>query len=42
MLLEFTGAMPPFEAELAQRFGAEEAHRIAYSDELCFQANTLQ
>lgn len=42
MLLEFTGAMPPFEAELAQRFGADEAHRIAYSDELCFQANTLQ
>jgi hypothetical protein len=42
MLLEFTGAMPPFEAELAQRFGAEEAHRIAFSDELCFQANTLQ
>ncbi len=41
MLLVFTSGMAPFEAELAKTFGAEEAHRIAYSNELCFQAQTL-
>jgi hypothetical protein len=41
MLLVFSGGMAPFEAELAKAFGADEAHRIAYSDELCFQAQSL-
>ena len=41
MLLVFSGGMQPFEAELAKTFGADEAHRIAYSEELCFQAQTL-
>jgi hypothetical protein len=41
MLLVFTGGMAPFEAELAKAFGADEAHRLAYSDELCFQAQSL-
>jgi len=41
MLLVFSGGMAPFEAELAKTFGAEEAHRLAYSNELCFQAQSL-
>jgi hypothetical protein len=41
MLLAFSGGMAPFEAELAKAFGAEEAHRLAYSDDLCFQAQSL-
>jgi len=41
MLLVFSGGMAPFEAELAKTFGADEAHRLAYSDELCFQAQSL-
>ncbi|MGE0870236.1 MAG: hypothetical protein AB7P03_16850 [Kofleriaceae bacterium] len=41
MLLVFSGSMAPFEADLANTFGVDEAHRIAYSDELCFQAQSL-
>jgi hypothetical protein len=41
MLLVFTGGMAPFEAELAKSFGAEEAHRLAYSNDMCFQAQSL-
>src|SRR5262249_17994920 len=41
MLLAFSGGMQPFEAELAQTFGGEEAHRLAYSQDLCFQANSM-
>jgi hypothetical protein len=41
MLLVFTGGMAPFEADLAKTFGADEAHRIAYSNEMCFQAQSL-
>jgi hypothetical protein len=41
MLLVFSGGMGPFEADLAKAFGAEEAHRLAYSDDLCFQAQSL-
>lgn len=32
---EATGEAKMFESDLAQSFGPEEAHRIAYSDELC-------
>jgi len=42
MLLLLSGAMKPFEDDLARTFGAEEAHRIAYSEDLCFQSNTMQ
>jgi hypothetical protein len=42
MLLVMSGSMQGFEAELAQTYGADEAHRIAYSDELCYQAQTLR
>jgi hypothetical protein len=41
MLLVFSGGMGPFEAELAKAFGADEAHRLAYSEDLCFQAQSL-
>jgi hypothetical protein len=41
MLMVFSSGMAPFEAELAKTFGAEEAHRIAYSDELCFQSQAM-
>ena len=40
MLLFFTGEMSSFESDLAKTFGADEAHRIAYSSDLCFQANS--
>jgi hypothetical protein len=40
MLLYFSQGMKGFESELAQTFGADEAHRIAYADDLCFMANT--
>ena len=42
MLLVFSGSMQGFEQELAQTYGADEAHRIAYSDALCYQAQTLR
>ena len=42
MLLMFATQMAPFEAELAQTFGADEAHRIAYSDDLCWTANSVR
>jgi hypothetical protein len=42
MLLMFANQMAPFEAELAQTFGADEAHRIAYSDDLCWTANSVR
>ena len=35
LFLATTGESKSFEAELAQSFGPEEAHRIVYSDELC-------
>ncbi|HEY4182455.1 MAG TPA: FecR domain-containing protein [Kofleriaceae bacterium] len=41
MLLVFSGGMAPFETELAKTFGADEAHRIAYSNDLCFQSQSL-
>jgi hypothetical protein len=34
--------MKGFETELTQTFGADEAHRIAYADDLCFTANTMR
>jgi ferric-dicitrate binding protein FerR (iron transport regulator) len=34
MLLDQTGALKSFEGDLAQTLGPDEAHRIAYSDEL--------
>jgi hypothetical protein len=40
MLLYFSQGTKTFEAELAQTFGAEEAHKIAYSNDLCFNAHT--
>jgi hypothetical protein len=42
MLLLFSSQMAPFEAELAQTFGADEAHRIAYSDDLCWSSNSVR
>jgi hypothetical protein len=42
MLLQFSTASDLLEAELAKSLGADEAHRIVYSDELCFSANTIQ
>jgi hypothetical protein len=41
MLMVFSGGMAPFEAELAKTFGAENAHRIAYSDDLCFKKQSM-
>lgn len=35
MFLALTGAQPAFESDLAQTFGPEEAHRIAYAEGLC-------
>jgi hypothetical protein len=42
LLLLFTRGMQGFEAELARTYGPEEAHRISYSDDLCFSANSLR
>ena len=41
LFLSTTGEMASFEAELAQAFGPEEAHRIVYSDELCMGSSTF-
>ena len=41
MLLLFSTGMKSFEAELVQTFGADQAHKIAYADDLCFMANAL-
>lgn len=41
LFLATTGEMPKFERDLAQTFGPEEAHRIAYSDELCAGQSTF-
>lgn len=41
MFLATTGEAKSFEAELAQSFGPEEAHRIVYSDELCMGTSTF-
>ncbi|HTR50821.1 MAG TPA: hypothetical protein VMJ10_08955 [Kofleriaceae bacterium] len=41
MLLLFSEGMNGFEAELAQTFGADKAHEIAYADDLCFMANSF-
>lgn len=35
-----TGELKAFESELAQSFGPEEAHRIAFSEELCVNQST--
>jgi ferric-dicitrate binding protein FerR (iron transport regulator) len=40
LFLATTGASKDFEAELAQSFGPDEAHRIVYSDELCMGSHT--
>jgi ferric-dicitrate binding protein FerR (iron transport regulator) len=40
LFLTTTGESKRFEAELAQTFGPEEAHRIVYSDELCMGSST--
>lgn len=42
VLLALTGASKAFEADLAQSFGPEEAHRLAYSDELCMSNSTFR
>jgi len=36
-----TGELPKFEADLAQSFGPEEAHRLAYSPEMCAGHSTF-
>lgn len=41
LFLTTTGEMKSFEAELAEAFGPDEAHRIVYSDELCMGASTF-
>jgi hypothetical protein len=41
MFMTMTGANKRFEDELAQSFGPEEAHRIAYSGELCVGQHTF-
>src|SRR5206468_5663229 len=41
MLLLFSNGAKGFESELAQTYGAEQAHKIAYSDDLCFMAQSL-
>ena len=41
MLLYMTGEMATFEADLAKTFGADEAHRIAYSPDACVQASSF-
>ena len=40
--LNATDAVKGFEAELAQSLGPEEAHRLAYSDELCFSSSVFR
>lgn len=40
MFLALTGANKAFEADLAKALGPEEAHRLAYSDELCAGAHS--
>jgi hypothetical protein len=42
MLLLFSNGMQGFEADLAKTYGADEAHRISYSDDLCFSANSFR
>ena len=39
--LALTGELSEFEADLAQSFGPEEAHRLAYSDEMCAGQSTF-
>jgi ferric-dicitrate binding protein FerR (iron transport regulator) len=39
MFLVLTGANGAFESDLAKSFGPEEAHRLAYSDQLCISTN---
>ncbi|MBS2018275.1 MAG: FecR domain-containing protein [Deltaproteobacteria bacterium] len=39
MMLLLTGANAAFEADLAKSFGPEEAHRLAYSDDMCNSNN---
>ena len=41
MFLAMTGESKSFEAELAQSFGPDEAHRIVFSDELCMATSTF-
>ena len=36
-----TGEMGKFEADLAQSFGPDEAHRLAYSDKMCAGHSTF-
>jgi hypothetical protein len=41
-LLVLTQANKDFEADLARDFGPEEAHRLAYADNMCTTADVLQ
>lgn len=41
LFLTLTGENARFEAELASKLGAAEAHRVAYSDTLCRSASTF-
>jgi hypothetical protein len=41
LFLATTGEGSSFEAELAQSFGPEEAHRIRFSDEMCMGTSTF-
>ncbi len=40
MMLALTGEQSTFEADLAKSFGPEEAHRIAWSDDICVSNNS--
>jgi hypothetical protein len=41
LFLALTGSNKSFEADLARTFGPEEAHRLAYSDEMCMESSTF-
>ena len=41
VFLTLTGELPRFEADLAQSFGPEEAHRLAYSADMCASHSTF-
>ncbi|MCA9587752.1 MAG: FecR domain-containing protein [Myxococcales bacterium] len=41
LFLALTASNKAFEADLARNFGPEEAHRLAYSDEMCMESSTF-
>jgi ferric-dicitrate binding protein FerR (iron transport regulator) len=41
MMLAMTGETKSFESDLAQSFGPDDAHRIAYGENGCWQASTF-